>query len=131
MSKSELYPPPLAAGRKSSQTGNMFALSVKQPWASLLVHGLKTIEVRRWPTARRGRRRGARLHRCARVPRCVVRAAWRPSLAPPPVAPPAHRHHPRRPRPPPPPRPLSPPPPPTPPPSPKRNHSDNPPSPPT
>src|SRR5262249_26107827 len=24
------------------------------PWAALLVHGLKTIEVRRWPTARRG-----------------------------------------------------------------------------
>ena len=33
----------------------MFALSLKQPWATLLVHGLKTIEVRRWPTARRGR----------------------------------------------------------------------------
>jgi uncharacterized protein (UPF0264 family) len=32
-----------------------YALSVKQPWATLLVHGLKTIEVRRWPTARRGR----------------------------------------------------------------------------
>lgn len=31
------------------------ALSVKQPWATLLVHGYKTIEVRRWPTARRGR----------------------------------------------------------------------------
>ncbi len=31
------------------------ALSIKQPWAALLVHGLKTIEVRRWPTARRGR----------------------------------------------------------------------------
>ena len=31
-----------------------YALSVKQPWAALLVHGLKTIEVRRWPTARRG-----------------------------------------------------------------------------
>jgi hypothetical protein len=31
------------------------ALSIKQPWATLLVHGLKTIEVRRWPTARRGR----------------------------------------------------------------------------
>jgi hypothetical protein len=30
------------------------ALSLKQPWATLLVHGLKTIEVRRWPTARRG-----------------------------------------------------------------------------
>ena len=32
-----------------------YALSIKQPWATLLVHGLKTIEVRRWPTARRGR----------------------------------------------------------------------------
>ena len=32
-----------------------YALSVKQPWATLLVHGLKTIEVRAWPTARRGR----------------------------------------------------------------------------
>jgi hypothetical protein len=32
-----------------------FALSVKQPWAALLVHGRKSIEVRRWPTARRGR----------------------------------------------------------------------------
>lgn len=32
-----------------------YALSVKQPWAALLAHGRKTIEVRRWPTARRGR----------------------------------------------------------------------------
>jgi hypothetical protein len=32
-----------------------YALSIKQPWASLIVHGLKTIEVRAWPTARRGR----------------------------------------------------------------------------
>jgi hypothetical protein len=32
-----------------------YALSLKQPWAALLAHGLKTIEVRRWPTARRGR----------------------------------------------------------------------------
>src|SRR5215831_7564721 len=31
------------------------ALSLKQPWATLLVYGRKTIEVRRWPTARRGR----------------------------------------------------------------------------
>ncbi|MBL8798757.1 MAG: ASCH domain-containing protein [Planctomycetia bacterium] len=31
-----------------------YALSVKQPWATLLVRGLKTVEVRRWPTARRG-----------------------------------------------------------------------------
>ena len=33
----------------------MFALSLKQPWAALLVHGLKTVEVRSWPTDRRGR----------------------------------------------------------------------------
>ncbi len=33
----------------------VYALSLKQPWAALLVHGLKKIEVRRWPTARRGR----------------------------------------------------------------------------
>lgn len=31
-----------------------YALSVKQPWAALLAHGLKTIEIRRWPTARHG-----------------------------------------------------------------------------
>jgi hypothetical protein len=31
-----------------------YALSLKQPWAALLAHGLKTIEVRKWPTARRG-----------------------------------------------------------------------------
>src|SRR5256885_11561322 len=35
--------------------GRMFALSLKQPWAALLAHGLKTVEVRRWPTARRER----------------------------------------------------------------------------
>lgn len=32
----------------------MIAISVKQPWAALLVHGLKTIEIRRWSTAYRG-----------------------------------------------------------------------------
>ena len=31
-----------------------YALSIKQPWAALVVQGLKTIEVRRWATARRG-----------------------------------------------------------------------------
>src|SRR3954471_13491876 len=31
-----------------------YALSLKQPWAALLAHGRKTIEIRRWPTARRG-----------------------------------------------------------------------------
>jgi (5-formylfuran-3-yl)methyl phosphate synthase len=29
-------------------------LSLKQPWATLLVHGLKSIEIRRWSTTRRG-----------------------------------------------------------------------------
>src|SRR5262245_51718031 len=33
----------------------MYALSLKQPWAALLASGRKTIEVRKWPTARRGR----------------------------------------------------------------------------
>ncbi len=30
------------------------ALSLKQPWAALVVHGLKTVEVRRWATGHRG-----------------------------------------------------------------------------
>jgi hypothetical protein len=33
----------------------VYALSIKQPWAALVVLGLKTVEVRNWPTARRGR----------------------------------------------------------------------------
>jgi ASCH domain len=32
-----------------------YALSLKQPWAALVVAGRKTIEVRKWPTAIRGR----------------------------------------------------------------------------
>jgi len=32
-----------------------YALSLKQPWAALLVAGRKTVEVRRWSTRRRGR----------------------------------------------------------------------------
>lgn len=32
-----------------------YALSIKQPWATLLLSGFKTIEVRRWPTTIRGR----------------------------------------------------------------------------
>lgn len=32
----------------------MLALSLKQPWATLLAHGLKTIEIRRWRTDHRG-----------------------------------------------------------------------------
>lgn len=30
------------------------AISIRQPWAALLVAGVKTIEVRTWPTRRRG-----------------------------------------------------------------------------
>jgi hypothetical protein len=33
----------------------VYALSIKQPWATLLVHGHKTVEVRGWSTQRRGR----------------------------------------------------------------------------
>lgn len=32
-----------------------FALSVKQPWAALIVAGVKLVEVRAWGTRRRGR----------------------------------------------------------------------------
>ena len=39
----------------SSQEPMDYALSIKQPWAALVVSGVKTIEIRRWPTARRGR----------------------------------------------------------------------------
>ncbi len=41
----------------TSRTGPpvSFALSIRQPWATLLVYGRKTIEVRKWPTSRRGR----------------------------------------------------------------------------
>ena len=31
-----------------------YALSIKQPWAALLISGRKSIEVRKWPTSRRG-----------------------------------------------------------------------------
>ena len=31
------------------------AVSIKQPWATLVVHGLKTIELRRWRPKRTGR----------------------------------------------------------------------------
>ena len=42
-------------GPENSPPEELFALSVKQPWAALLVAGVKTVEVRTWPTARRGR----------------------------------------------------------------------------
>src|SRR5438046_6748395 len=48
-------PPLLPIDRSLAPEYRGYALSLKQPWAALLVHGRKTIEVRRWPTARRGR----------------------------------------------------------------------------
>ena len=48
----------------TSDQPQSYALSLKQPWATLLVYGYKTIEVRRWPTARRG----SILIHAARVP---------------------------------------------------------------
>jgi (5-formylfuran-3-yl)methyl phosphate synthase len=44
------------------------ALSLKQPWAALLAHGRKTVEVRRWPTRQRGR--------------VLIHAAWVPDERP-------------------------------------------------
>ena len=38
-----------------TQHAVQYAISIKQPWAALVVRGVKTIEIRRWPTARRGR----------------------------------------------------------------------------
>jgi hypothetical protein len=35
-------------------TRTLPALSIKQPWAALIVRGLKSIEVRTWPTIQRG-----------------------------------------------------------------------------
>ena len=56
----------------ATQSTTLYALSIKQPWAALVVHGLKTIEIRRWPTARRGRI----LIHAARVPDARPEA-WR------------------------------------------------------
>lgn len=39
---------------KAWAPGIYHALSLKQPWAALVVHGIKTIEVRAWSTPRRG-----------------------------------------------------------------------------
>jgi uncharacterized protein (UPF0264 family) len=59
------------------------ALSLKQPWAALLAHGRKTVEVRRWPTRQRGR---VLIH-AARVPD-ERPAAW--ALVPPELRDDAH-----------------------------------------
>jgi hypothetical protein len=46
-----LYP----GANRAAEPERLVALSVKQPWAALLVAGRKTVEVRTWPTRRRGR----------------------------------------------------------------------------
>jgi hypothetical protein len=38
----------------TTEDQSAIALSIRQPWATLLVCGLKSIEVRAWPTDRRG-----------------------------------------------------------------------------
>jgi hypothetical protein len=46
---------PLASGPRScSILCVRVALSIRQPWAELILRGLKTIEVRSWPTKHRG-----------------------------------------------------------------------------
>lgn len=47
-------PAPVGRGEEGKTDPAWVALSVKQPWAALLVAGLKTVEVRTWPTRRRG-----------------------------------------------------------------------------
>lgn len=39
---------------RRSKQDDCVALSIRQPWATLVVHGLKRIEIRRWPTKRTG-----------------------------------------------------------------------------
>ncbi len=40
---------------KKSKAANLpVALSIKQPWATLIVHGIKTIEIRSWSSKRTG-----------------------------------------------------------------------------
>ena len=58
--KSDLHRSSLIIPRSLARKGFFMArmhlaLSLKQPWATLLAHGRKTIEIRRWPTNRRGR----------------------------------------------------------------------------
>jgi hypothetical protein len=44
----------LTSQMRTTTAGDWRALSVKQPWAALIVAGVKTVEVRTWPTRRRG-----------------------------------------------------------------------------
>lgn len=43
-----------ALPENESMTTKVLAISVKQPWAALLVAGVKSVEVRTWPTRKRG-----------------------------------------------------------------------------
>jgi hypothetical protein len=43
-----------AALQRLPQPELRYAISIKQPWAALIVHGIKTVEVRSWPALRRG-----------------------------------------------------------------------------
>jgi ASCH domain len=45
----------IEAKHEATDVYDGYALSLKQPWATLLAHGKKSIEIRRWPTAKRGR----------------------------------------------------------------------------
>ncbi|MBA4063464.1 MAG: hypothetical protein C0501_07080 [Isosphaera sp.] len=49
-----MTPPVSPGGNPTPPPERWVALSVRQPWAALLVAGVKTVEVRTWPTRRRG-----------------------------------------------------------------------------
>jgi ASCH domain len=46
---------PDSSSKRGATKPRIYAISLKQPWAALLVMGRKTIEVRSWPTRVRGR----------------------------------------------------------------------------
>lgn len=48
-------PSNFSGGLVESAREQPVALSLRQPWAALLVHGYKSVEIRSWRTARRGR----------------------------------------------------------------------------
>jgi hypothetical protein len=49
------YSADMIFGGGKEETGPAMCLSMHQPWASLLIAGIKTVEGREWPTAHRGR----------------------------------------------------------------------------
>lgn len=44
----------MPASKHEHATPRRIALSIKQPWATLVVFGIKSIEIRKWSTTRRG-----------------------------------------------------------------------------